>query len=447
MNNRSIHLEIGGGEQTCYTVPIGPTHPALKEPIRFTFDLSGEQIVGVDIKPGFAHRGIEYMGMRRNVIQTLYLSERICGICSISHPLAFTQAVENAAGIEVPPRAQYIRTIIGELERIHSHLLWAGVGAHELGFDTLLHLTWNVREKCMDLLEQLTGNRVDYAIPIFGGVRRDIPAEKAPLAYQALEYYKDLLQQMIDAYLHDKSVRMRTRNVGVMTYDQAVELCAVGPTTRASGVKKDVRVDMPYLAYADMDLHAITPEDFGTEPIGDVYDNIIVRLLEVAQSIEIIEFCLENMPEGELTSIPKVPALLAAVKKAKAKGSGDTRRRGAKSSTTSDSSKDRTKWPSGRFALPRTTTSCRGFRSSSATRSPTSRSSPRRSIRACAAWIASISSMKPGPSRSASRRNSSDSLGRRQGGCADDRNDRERSLAGDRDPVRIRAPRYGLQGV
>jgi len=322
MNNRSIHLEIGGGEQTCYTVPIGPTHPALKEPIRFTFDLSGEQIVGVDIKPGFAHRGIEYMGMRRNVIQTLYLSERICGICSISHPLAFTQAVENAAGIEVPPRAQYIRTIIGELERIHSHLLWAGVGAHELGFDTLLHLTWNVREKCMDLLEQLTGNRVDYAIPIFGGVRRDIPAEKAPLAYQALEYYKDLLQQMIDAYLHDKSVRMRTRNVGVMTYDQAVELCAVGPTTRASGVKKDVRVDMPYLAYADMDLHAITPEDFGTEPIGDVYDNIIVRLLEVAQSIEIIEFCLENMPEGELTSIPKVPALLAAVKKAEGEGIG-----------------------------------------------------------------------------------------------------------------------------
>ncbi len=323
MNNRSIDLEIGGGGgQTCYTVPIGPVHPALKEPIRFTFELSGEQIVGVDIKPGFAHRGIEYMGMRRNLIQTLYLSERICGICSISHPLALTQAVENAAGIEVPPRAQYIRTIIGELERIHSHLLWAGVGAHELGFDSLLYLTWNVREKCMDLLEQLTGNRVDYAIPIFGGVRRDIPEEKAPLAYQALDYYKDLLQQMIDAYLHDKSVEMRTRNVGVLTYDQAIDLCTVGPTTRASGVNKDVRQDMPYLAYADMEIKAITPEDFGTEPIGDVYDNIIVRLLEVAQSIEIIEFCLENMPTGELTSIPKVPALLAALQKADGEGIG-----------------------------------------------------------------------------------------------------------------------------
>jgi membrane-bound hydrogenase subunit alpha len=322
MNNQSIHLEIGAKGVTSYSVPVGPVHPALKEPIRFSFSLDGEQIVGVDIKPGFAHRGIEYMGMKRNLIQTLYLSERICGICSISHPLAFTQAVENAAGIEVPARAQYIRTIIGELERIHSHLLWAGVGAHELGFDTLLHITWNVREKCMDLLEQLTGNRVDYAIPIFSGVRRDIPEEKAHLAYEALDYYKGLLQQMIDAFLHDKSVEMRTRDVGVLSYDQAVALCAAGPTTRASGVRKDVRQDMPYLAYADMEIAAITPEAFGTTPRGDVYDNIIVRLLEVAQSIEIIEFCLENLPDGPLMSIPKIPALLAALKKASGEGIG-----------------------------------------------------------------------------------------------------------------------------
>jgi len=321
MNNGSISIEIGGNA-TCYSVPIGPVHPALKEPIRFQFDIAGERIVGVDIKPGFAHRGIEYMGMKRNLVKVLYLAERICGICSISHPLALTQAVENAAGIDVPPRAQYIRAIIGELERIHSHLLWAGVGAHELGFDTLLHLTWQVREKSMDLLEQLTGNRVDYAIPIFSGVRRDIPEEKADLAYKALDYYRGLLDKMIDAYLHDKSVEMRTRNVGVLSYDDAVALCAVGPTARASGVKKDVRQDMPYLAYADMEIKAITPEDFGTEPIGDVYDNIIVRLLEVAQSIEIIEYCLENMPKGELMSIPKVPALLAALKKAEGEGIG-----------------------------------------------------------------------------------------------------------------------------
>jgi membrane-bound hydrogenase subunit alpha len=307
---------------TTYSIPIGPVHPALKEPIQFTFQLRGERIVGVDIKPGYAHRGIEFMGMKRNLIKVLYLAERICGICSISHPLALTQAVENAAGIEVPPRAQYIRTIIGELERIHSHLLWAGVGAHELGFDTLLHLTWKVREKVMDLLEQLTGNRVDYAIPIFAGVRRDIPNEKVHLAHEALDYYKRLLEEMINAYLRDKSVEARTRNVGILTYDDAIELCAVGPTARASGVKKDVRQDMPYLAYADMEVHAITPADYGTEPVGDVFDNIIVRLLEVNQSIQIIESCLENLPKGELSSIPKVAALLATLKNAEGEGIG-----------------------------------------------------------------------------------------------------------------------------
>jgi len=323
MHNERINIQLDGGKsEMTYSIPIGPTHPALKEPIRFSFELEGERIVGVDIKPGFAHRGIEYMGMRRNLIQTLYLSERICGICSISHPLALTQAVEHAAGIEVPPRAQAIRTIIGELERIHSHILWAGVGAHELGFDTLLHLSWNVREKVMDLLEQLTGNRVDYAIPIYGGVRRDIPEEKAHLAYEALDYYKRLLGDMIDAFLHDKSVEMRTKNVGVLTYDEAVALCAVGPTARASGVNRDVRQDWPYYTFADMQIQAITPRDFGREPVGDVYDNIIVRLLEVGQAIDIIEHCMEHMPSGELMSIPKVPALLAALKKAEGEGIG-----------------------------------------------------------------------------------------------------------------------------
>ena len=322
MNNETIVPEMTYDKEVTYSVPIGPVHPALKEPIRFTFQLNGEQIVGVDIKPGFAHRGIEFMGMKRNLIKILYLAERICGICSISHPLALTQAVEAAAGIEVPRRAQYIRTIIGELERIHSHLLWAGVGAHELGFDTLLHLTWKVREKVMDLLEELTGNRVDYAIPIYGGVRRDIPAEKAPLAYEALDYYKRLLQDMVDAFLGDKSVEIRTRNIGVLTYEDAIKLCAAGPTTRASGVKKDVRQDMPYLAYADIDVHAITPEDYGKPSVGDVFDNIVVRLLEVGQSIEIIETCLETMPRGELNSIPKVAALLATLKGAEGEGIG-----------------------------------------------------------------------------------------------------------------------------
>jgi len=309
-------------ENKTFEIPIGPVHPALKEQIRFTFQVEGERIVGVDIKPGFAHRGIEFMGMQRNLIQVLYLAERICGICSISHPLALVQAVENAAGIEVPPRAQYIRVVVGELERIHSHLLWAGVAAHELGFDTLLHLTWKVREQVMDILEELTGNRVNYAIPIYGGVRRDISPEQYPRVQEMIRYYRGLLAELSDQFLRDASVEARTRDVGVLEPDEAEALCAVGPTARASGLRKDVRQDWPYLVYGDLGVKAITPEDADLEVRGDVYDKIVVRLLEVAQSIDIIERCLEEMPEGEITSIPKVPALLAQLKKAEGEGIG-----------------------------------------------------------------------------------------------------------------------------
>lgn len=305
-----------------YEIPIGPIHPALKEPIRFTFKVEGERIRGVDIRPGFAHRGIEYMGMKRNLIQTLYLSERICGICSISHPITLTLAVERAAGIEVPPRAQYLRVIFAELERIHSHLLWAGVAAHELGFDTLLHLTWKVREKVLDILEALSGNRIDYAIPIYGGVRRDITPEQIPQVEAMIRYYRGLLDELLDAFLRDPSVAARTRGVGVLEPEEADSLCAVGPTARASGLAKDVRQDRPYLVYGDLGVKAITPREWGLEPRGDVYDKVVVRLLEVGQSLDLIERCLVEMPEGEITSFPKIPALLAYLKKAEGEGLG-----------------------------------------------------------------------------------------------------------------------------
>lgn len=309
-------------EQNVYEIPIGPIHPALKEPIRLTFRVQGERIVGVDARAGFAHRGIEHMGMRRNLIQVLYLSERICGICSISHPIALTLAVERAAGIEVPPRAQYLRVIFSELERVHSHLLWAGVAAHELGFDTLLHLTWKVREKVMDLLEELSGNRVDYAIPIYGGVRRDITVEQYPKVQEMVRYYRGLLDEIRDAFLRDPSVEARTRNVGILEPEEADALCAVGPTARASGLSKDVRQDRPYLLYGEFGVKAITPRDHGLEPRGDVYDKTVVRLLEIAQSLDLIERCLVEMPGGEITSFPKIPALLAYLKKAEGEGLG-----------------------------------------------------------------------------------------------------------------------------
>lgn len=305
-----------------YSIPIGPIHPALKEPVMFEFEIEGERIVGVDFKVGHVHRGIEWIGTQKNPLQILPIAERICGICNICHPIAFCIAVENAANIEIPERAQYIRTITAELERIHSHILWAGVAAHEIGFDSVLYLTWRVREKVLDLIEYLTGNRITKAMFTIGGVRRDITEEQYPKIREALNYYKEMFNKLKHVFLDDKTVRMRSRDCGILTKKEALELCAVGPTARASGVKKDVRVDYAYAAYGDLDIKTVTPDALTGEVKGDVYDRIIVRLLEVAQSVDIIEQCLDNMPSGDLAAEPKPAKLLALLRKAVGEGVG-----------------------------------------------------------------------------------------------------------------------------
>ena len=260
--------------------------------------------------------------MRRNPIQILYLAERICGICSYCHPGAFALAIERAAGIEVPERAQYLRVIQAELERICSHVLWAGVAAHEIGFDSVLYLTWQIREKALDLTEYLTGNRVTKAIMMIGGIRRDITPDMHPTIKEALEYFKANFEKLRHIYLDDKTFKLRSQGCGILTKEDALRLCAVGPTTRASGVKKDVRVDQPYFAFGDLDIDYITPDILTGEVNGDVYDRIIVRLLEVKQSIDLIEQCLKQMPEGDIVSEPKIAKLLNTLKKAEGEGLG-----------------------------------------------------------------------------------------------------------------------------
>ncbi|MCK5434446.1 MAG: nickel-dependent hydrogenase large subunit, partial [Dehalococcoidales bacterium] len=254
-------MAVNETEKTTYTIPIGPIHPALKEPIQLNLEIDGEQVVDVDITLGQVHRSIEWLGMNRNnPVQTLYLAERICGICNICHPYCLALAVEQAADIVVPERAEYIRVIAAEMERIHSHILWAGVAAHEIGFDTVFYLTWRVREEIMDLIELVFGNRVTKAIFQFGGVRRDITAEQLPLIQKGLDYYKSIFEQLRRIFLEDETVKMRCRNVGILNKEDALKLITVGPTVRASGVPKDVRQDQAYSAYADMNIKAITPD-------------------------------------------------------------------------------------------------------------------------------------------------------------------------------------------
>lgn len=315
-------MSEGSGRKAPYIIPIGPTHPALKEPVMFTFEMEGERIKEVDFAPGQAHRGIEWMGMRRNPVQIVHLTDRICGICGVSHTFAFARAVEQIAEIEVPERADYIRALIAEFERIQSHLLWAGVAAHELGFDSLLYLTWRVREQSMDVIENLTGNRVNYGIIQVGGVRRDIVPEQHQVIEDCLNAYEGAISKLLELFLDDRSIALRCRDVGVLSHREALELCTVGPTARASGVNVDLRQDYPYSAYGDLDVRTILPDQYAGETRGDVYDRIVVRLLEVGQSCGIIRQCLDAMPAGEVTAEPKIAKLLAICKKASGEAIG-----------------------------------------------------------------------------------------------------------------------------
>jgi NADH-quinone oxidoreductase subunit D len=277
------------------TIPIGPQHPALKEPESFDVTIEGERIVRMNAKLGYNHRGIEKACEQRTYTNCLYLIERICGICSHSHATAFTQCVEEIAGLQVPKRALYIRTLVGELERIHSHLLWLGVAGHEIGFDTLLMYTWRDREVVMDLLAALTGNRVNYGINTLGGVRRDVSLEQAAEILKGVDILEERTKYYIQLATEDVTLAKRLSAVGSLSHEDAVHLGSVGPVARASNVDQDVRRDDPYAAYGEMDFKVIT------DTHCDVYGRVLVRVGELMESYKIIRQVLANLPEGPIT--------------------------------------------------------------------------------------------------------------------------------------------------
>ena len=287
-----------------FKIPLGPQHPALKEPESFSIALKGEKILGVDIRLGYNHRGIEKACEERTFLQDIYLLERICGICSHSHSTAFVQAVEELAGLIVPKRALYIRTLVAELERIHSHFLWLGVAGHEIGFDTLLMYTWRDREIVMDILAQLTGNRVNYGLNTIGGVRRDMTRQHGVDILAAMDTLEERTKYYIKIATEETTVIKRLSGVGVISKEDAMRLGAVGPTARASGVDRDIRRDDPYAAYQEIDFKVITDNHC------DVYGRTVVRLKELLEAYHIIRQVVKNMPDGPLTvrAPRKIPA-------------------------------------------------------------------------------------------------------------------------------------------
>lgn len=231
-----------------------------------------------------------------------FLVSRICGICSASHPLAYVQAVEKLAGIKPPERALYVRTIINELERIHSHILWAGLAGHFIGYDTVFMWAWKYREPVLDLLEEITGNRNNYGNVKVGGCREDIPDELKPKILKDMDEIEKKMNMLIKAVTDDPVLHARLKGVGILSKEDAVRYAVTGPTARASGIAIDVRRDEPYAAYADLDWDVIT------RPEGDVFAKVVVRLLEVLESIKIIRQAVKKLPDGpvavEVREIP-----------------------------------------------------------------------------------------------------------------------------------------------
>ncbi len=278
-----------------FKIPIGPQHPALKEPESFLLTLRGEKITEMTVRLGYNHRGIEKACEARTYIQDMYLVERVCGICSHSHSTCFIQAVEEIAGLQVPKRGLYIRTLIAELERIHSHLLWLGVAGHEIGFDTLLMYTWRDREIVMDILALVTGNRVNYGMNTIGGVRRDVTTDQIPKILEAIDKLEERTKYYIQVGTEEITLRERLSGVGKLSKEDAIRLGAVGPTARASGVNRDVRRDDPYGAYGELTFDVIIDNH------SDVYGRTLVRLGELMQSYKLVRQIIRQLPEGPIS--------------------------------------------------------------------------------------------------------------------------------------------------
>jgi len=279
----------------CTVVPFGPFHPTLDEPAHFRLYVEGEMVRGCEYRGFMVHRGIEKLAesvMSYNDIPML--AERICGICGCVHSVAYVQAVEDASVLRPPPRAEYIRTIMLELERLHSHLLWVGLACHIVGFDTLFMQSFRIREPVMWMAEKISGNRKTYGLCAIGGVRRDITDEIKAEMRGMLDKLEVEWRTVVSAVGKDKNIQKRTRGVGVADKLLVKDAGLVGPVARGAGVSIDCRRDHPYAAYGRVDFEVITEQD------GDVWARLLVRAREVFESIKIIRHCLDKMEDGPL---------------------------------------------------------------------------------------------------------------------------------------------------
>jgi ech hydrogenase subunit E len=274
-------------------IPFGPQHPVLPEPVHLDLVVEDEKVVEARPSIGFIHRGLEKLAETKDYVEFVYVAERICGICSFIHGQTYCQAIETIMDVKVPPRALYLRTVWGELSRIHSHLLWLGLMADGMGFESLFMHSWRVREKILNIIEATTGGRVIFGSCKIGGVRRDMDAETIKNILKEIDVIEQELREVTKVFLNDRSVKARLCGVGVLSKQEAYDLGCVGPTLRGSGVAQDMR-RQGYAAFNDIPIEPITRSE------GDCYARCAVRCAELFQSVQIIRSALAKIPDGEI---------------------------------------------------------------------------------------------------------------------------------------------------
>lgn len=277
-------------------VPFGPQHPVLPEPIHLDLVLEDEKVVEAIPSIGFIHRGLEKLVEKKDFIEFVYVAERTCGICSFMHGMGYCEAVEHTMGIEIPERAKFLRTIWSEMSRIHSHMLWLGLLADAFGFESLFMESWRMREKILDMFEYSTGGRVIFSVNRIGGQRKDMPDDMIADFVRILEGMEKELNSLCHTFLTDNAVKSRLEGVGYLTKQQAIDLGAVGPFMRASGVNLDTR-KTGYAAYSHLEFEPII------STVGDSYARTDIRIREIYQSIDLIRQAAAKIPAGEV-SVP-----------------------------------------------------------------------------------------------------------------------------------------------
>lgn len=275
-------------------IQLGPQHPVLHGTWKLVVKIDGDTIIDAWPDIGFIHRGIEKLVEGKRYVQILPITDRLCYATSMEGNILYMQLLERLMNVEVPLRAQYIRTIVLEIQRIISHLLWLAAYMNDLGtFHSLFLYTLREREYLLDLFEMLTGARLTYSYARLGGVKFDIPDGWFEKADRALNHMEKHIAEYFDLTTSNEAFLMRTKDIGVLPRDLAAKVGARGPVLRASGIKHDVRKTEPYLVYGDLDFEIPTCKG------GDCLCRYTVRIEEIIQSIRIVRQAIEKIPSGE----------------------------------------------------------------------------------------------------------------------------------------------------